>query len=161
MRSAVLAVGVAVAIAAAIAFVMLNKRSPVLTPADVEKVTGLSNVRVGPSSAGTGSGSDLEFADGRGQTVLRVTFISADQFQQAKDQKEIEAHGRKIPAVLYNAQVPGVGDEAFDGPPGPLPSFVYIRRGRRAMLLMAVQAARLRLSPEDLHALAKIAADRL
>jgi hypothetical protein len=162
MRSAVVGVVVAAVVAVVIAIVLINHKSgPVLTPADVEKVTGLTNVREVKTDSPNGSKADLEFADQRGQTILRVNLISSDAYRQAKEQNEIEANGRKFPAVLFNAPVPGVGDDAFDGPKGPMPSLVYVRKGNRAALLTAVQAARLRLSPEDLHALAKIAADRL
>ena len=165
MRSVVMAAVLAIVVAVAIGYAVSGKKTPALTPADVEQVTSVTNVRV-VTHAGTAvdpksaDASDLEFADMRGQTILRLNFISMADFKKAKEQKEIDVNGRKIPAVLFNAPVPGIGDEAFDGPKGPMQTFIYFRKGKRAALLSAVQAAHLRLTPDDLRALAKIAASR-
>ena len=64
---------------------------------------------------------------------------------------------------LFHADVPGIGDEAFDGPPGPMQYVLYMRKGNTAVSFTAcfVRPNGSTLTMEQLKAIAKIAASRM
>ena len=101
---------------------------PRLTIADVEKLTGLKGLQlVGPGSV-PGAGAGLNFATADKKMILMVNFGPAALYSRAKAQKEY--HGMPMP--LFHADVPGIGDEAFDSPPGPRQYVLYVRKGANA-----------------------------
>jgi len=59
--------------------------------------------------------------------------------------------------------VPGIGDEAFDSPPGPFQYVLYVRKGSTAasFTAYATGANKATLTMEQLKAIAKIAASRM
>ena len=68
------------------------------------------------------------------------------------------------PMVLFHGDVPGIGDEAFDSPPGLVQYVIYLRIGTKAASLTTyfdASGKKTRLTMEQLKALARIAADRL
>src|SRR5438067_1596965 len=73
------------------AAVAAQTADPRLTVADVEKVTGLKGLQLVAPGSVTGAGAGLSFA--------------------VPDK-------HMVPFPLFHAEVPGVGDEAFDSPPG-------------------------------------------
>ena len=117
----VAAVG-ALAAAAALS-VRLAAQSPydkVLSAADVSKVTGISGIRLVPQGSQVGAGGTLNFARPDGKLVLMVNLGPAELYRKARDSKELEIGGKKYPNLLFAHNVPGVGDEAFASPPGPV-----------------------------------------
>jgi len=64
---------------------------------------------------------------------------------------------------LFHADVPGIGDEAFDSPPGPLQYVLYVRKGSNAASFTAyfVPQNKATLTIEQLKQIGKIAASRM
>jgi hypothetical protein len=103
-----------------------------LTAADVEKVSGIKGIQqVAPGSV-TGAGPGLNFTGPDKKMVLMVNFGPAALYQSAKT--------KTVPLTnlpLLHAEVHGIGDEAFDSPPGPLQYVLYVRKGANAISLTA------------------------
>ena len=119
----------------AIAHPMGQGADPRLTVSDVEKVTGIKGLQVVAPGAVTGAGAGLNFAGPDRKMVLMVNFGTADLYLRAKAQKELKVGGMTVPMPLFHAAVSGVGDEAFDSPPGPLQYVLYLRKGQKAASL--------------------------
>lgn len=83
-----------------------------LTVADVEKVSGLTGIKIVPKNPAKGAGGDLNFATSDGKLVLMALFSGASLYAPSKQQ-----------AGYFKAAVPGVGSEAFSGPKND-PQFV-------------------------------------
>jgi hypothetical protein len=106
---------------------------PRLTVADVEKATGLTGVQqVGPGSV-PGAGGGLNFAGPDKHMVVMVNFGTADLYRRARAQTEMKVGGQTIPMPLFHSEVKGVGDEAFDSPPGATQYVLYVRKGNQAI----------------------------
>jgi hypothetical protein len=100
-----------------------------ITIADVEKVGGLKGVILVPYDAAKGAGGALNFAQADSALVLMFDVRDAAAYAQ-----------NKAVARFYNADVPGVGDEAFDGPKVAAPAVPYVlfvRKGGRMFSLSA------------------------
>jgi hypothetical protein len=104
-----------------------------LTTTDVEKVSGVTGVKLVPRGSQVGAGGDLNFARPDGKLLLMVNFGPAALYMKAKTQKEIEVGGQKYPMELFAHAVPGVGDEAFASPPGKVQYVIYARKGNNAI----------------------------
>ena len=106
---------------------------PRLTVADVEKVTGMKGIQqVGPGAV-PGAGGGLNFASADKHMVVMVNFGTADLYRHARAQTEMKVGGQTIPMPLFHAEVKGVGDEAFDSPPGATQYVLYARKGNQAI----------------------------
>jgi hypothetical protein len=92
-----------------------------LTVQDVEKITGLHGVKLVPADPSKGAGGDLNFADKDGKLILMVNRnLSSDMlYSQTKNMKG-----------TVKAEIQGVGDAAFIGPPGNYPYFVAFKKGK-------------------------------
>ena len=68
-----------------------------------------------------------------------------------------------MPMPLFHADVPGIGDEAFDSPPGPMQYVLYVRKGANAGSFTAffVSGNKATLTMDQLKALAKTAVSRM
>ena len=68
-----------------------------------------------------------------------------------------------VPMPLFHADVAGIGDEAFDSPPGPLQFVLYARKGANAVSLTAyyVSANKATLTMNQLKQLAAITVSRM
>ena len=68
-----------------------------------------------------------------------------------------------VPMPLFHADVSGIGDEAFDSPPGPLQYVLYVRKGAAAASFTAyyVSPAKATLTIEQLKQLARIVVPRI
>ena len=106
---------------------------PRLTIADVEKVSGLKGIQLVPRMSQPGAGGNLNFVDASKHLVLMVNVGTADLYRHAREQKELKVGNTVIPMTLYHADVTGLGDEAFDSPPGSLQYVLYIRKGNQAV----------------------------
>jgi hypothetical protein len=125
-----------------------------LTAADVERVAGITGVRVVAKDPRKGAGGDLNFADGKG-LVLLLNVGSAKWFTNMKTSNN------------YREPVSGLGDEAFDGPSTEIMATLYqlgFRKADNAALLTAFldpgDPPKARLSQDQLKQLAAIAISR-
>ncbi|HEY7291063.1 MAG TPA: hypothetical protein VH583_14600 [Vicinamibacterales bacterium] len=143
--------------AATIAFA--QAADPRLTVADVEKATGLKGVQLVAPGSIAGAGAGLNFASAEKKMILMVNFGPAALYNRAKAQKEYAG----VPMPLFHADVPGIGDEAFDSPPGPLQYVLYVRKGANAASFTAyyVPPNKATLTLEQLKQIARVAAPRM
>ena len=141
------------------AFLIAQAADPRVTVADVEQVTGLKGVQLVAPGSVAGAGAGLNFASVDKKMILMVNFGPAALYTQAKNQKEY--HGMPMP--LFHAAVPGIGDEAFDSPPGAFQYVLYMRKGTQAASFTAyyVGPNKATLTIEQLRAVAKVAASRM
>ncbi|HZT77963.1 MAG TPA: hypothetical protein VFA27_15020 [Vicinamibacterales bacterium] len=141
------------------ALLLVQAADPRVTVADVEKVAGLTGVQLVAPGSVAGAGGGLNFATADKKMLLMVNFGPAALYTRAKAQQEY--HGMPMP--LFHAAVAGVGDEAFDSPPGPFQYVLYMRKGNTAASFTAYVsgANRATLTMEQLKAIAKIAASRM
>lgn len=131
--------------------------SELLTPADVEQVSGLTGLVVVPYDPSVGAGGDVNIADASGQLVAMLVVTDREVWEQWL------TDGMTVAEPVS----PPVGDESFIGPnPGVLPA-TYIfgfRKGDVAVVLdtfIVPSTGDTILSAEDLRALAEIVAGRL
>ena len=70
--------------------------------------------------------------------------------------------GTKVPMVLFHKDVPGVGDEAFDAPPGKEQYVLYVRKGDHAISLTTYFRTDMKpmLTMTQLAAIAKLVLSR-
>jgi hypothetical protein len=137
---------------------------PRLTIAEVERVSGIKGLQILAPAAVPGAGPGLNFAGPDKKMVLMVNFGTADLYQHAKNQQELKTGGMTIPMPLFHAALPGIGDEAFDSPPGPLQYVIYLRKGQQAASLTTYFTRGGKttvLSLDQLKQLAAIVASRL
>jgi len=151
--------GLIVALGLLLASLSAQNADPRLTVADVEKATGLKGLQLVAPGSVAGAGSGLNFATADKHMVLMVNFGPAALYQRAKQQKTYAG----VPMPLFHADVPGIGDEAFDSPPGPLQYVLYVRKGANAASFTAyfVSASKATLTIEQIKAVAKIAVPRM
>jgi hypothetical protein len=129
--------------------------------ADIEKVSGIKGIQqVAPGSV-TGAGAGVNFAGPDRKMVVMVNFGPAALYQRAKAQQTMP--GTNIQMPLFHANVPGIGDEAFDSPPGPLQTVLYVRKGANAISLTAyyVGTNKATLTMDQLKQLAMIIVSRM
>ena len=148
-----------IAIAVLTASTVAQTSDPRLTIADVEKVTGLKGLQQLVPGAVPGAGAGFNFAGPDKHMVLMVNFGPAALYQHAKEQKTYAG----VPMPLFHADVPGIGDEAFDSPPGSMQYVLYVRKGANAASFTSyyISASKATLTMERLKAIAKIAAGRM
>jgi len=148
-----------VAAAASLSLGLAPAADPRLTVSDVEKVTALKGIQLVAPGSVTGAGAGLNFATADKKMLLMVNFGPAALYTRAKAQKEY--HG--VPMPLFHADVPGIGDEAFDSPPGPLQYVLYVRKGSNAASFTAyfVSPNKATLTIDQLKQIAKITASRM
>jgi hypothetical protein len=147
------------ALATAASILSAQAGDPRLTVADVEKITGLKGIQLVAPGSVPGAGAGLNFATGEKKMLLMVNFGPATLYSRAKAQKDYAG----VPMPLFHADVPGVGDEAFDSPPGPLQYVLYVRKGTNAASFTAyfVPPNKATLTMDQLKQLAKITASRM
>jgi len=122
-----------------------------LTPADVEQITK-AKVHLLNKNPALGAVGELIFALEDGNQFVMVLVGGRDMFDQ----------WRKLKG-FFHAAVPGVGDEAFDGPDGNVQYVLYIRRGDHSISISSYlnQEMKPRVPQDQLRALAKIVVSRL
>lgn len=134
-----------------------------VTPADIEKATGLKGIRLVPATApGSVPGRD-NYADASGKIVLWFQSIPGPLFGRAKAQPAKTMNGIEIEPKLYHAAVAGLGDEAFDSPDGKQQHALYVRKGDSAFGVISNldRTGKPIVSMEQLQALAKIVLSRM
>ena len=124
-----------------------------LTVADVEKVSGLTGVKQVARNAMTGAGGDLNFTGPEGKLLLMVKFSTAALYESVKKDPKI-----------FHAAVSGLGDDAFDAPPGSMQYVLYVRKGTQAVSVTTYFSSRPiapRLTVDQLKAIARVILSRL
>jgi hypothetical protein len=134
-----------------------------VTPADIEKATGLKGVHLVPTTApGSVPGRD-NYADASGKVVLWFQSIPGPMFSRAKAQPAKVMNGMEVEPKLYHAAVAGLGEEAFDSPDGKQQHALYVRKGDSAFGLISNldRAGKPAVSMEQLKALATTILSRM
>ena len=118
-----------------------------LTIEDVEKVSGISNVRQIPFDPVRFLGSELNFVSETGNKILSVDFFSASQFDDYK----------KISTSHSLEALSGIGDEACAGadPLDRSPILIF-KKGIHAVVMNAAAESRAHQKQLDLEQLIKI-----
>ncbi|MGD0783335.1 MAG: hypothetical protein ABSA30_10810 [Candidatus Aminicenantales bacterium] len=127
-----------------------------LTIADVQAVGKMTGLKLIPYDPSKGAGGDLNFALADGTMALLVQFQTMDAKRWEKDKAAQKNYIR--------GPVAGLGDEAFDGPPGNFPYALTIRKGSRVVALSSfadMKTGKFIFSMEQLTALAKIILGRM
>ena len=92
-----------------------------LKPADIEKAGNLTGIKTVPYDPNKGAGGNLNFGLADGTVVLIATF-------QTLDQKGYDSYKTQMKSYI-RGPVAGIGDDAFDGPPGNYPYFIGFKKG--------------------------------
>ena len=124
-----------------------------LTIADVEKISGLKGITQAPGVDPWCGAAQLPAVS---KPLPMVNLDNARFYDGAK----------KIPITSSSALVPGLGDEAFDGPTGTLQYALYVKKGAKAFSLATFFVPRSRpmqprLTMDQLKAAARIILSRL
>lgn len=92
-----------------------------LTAADVEKAGGLSGIEKIPYDPSKGAGGTLNFglADDKPVVIATMMTVRPGDYQKYKDQSKKYIRG----------PVAGIGEDAYDGPPGPVQYFIGFKKG--------------------------------
>ena len=149
-------------LAAAAAIASAQAADSRLTPAEVEAIAKVAVHQVGPAAL-PGAGPGLNFVTLDNQLLLMVNFGTDALYARAKAQKEKAVGGMTVPMVLFHGALPGIGDEAFDSPPGPVQYVIYLRKGTKAASVTTYleKGTKPRLTMDQLKAIAKLIAARL
>jgi len=128
-----------------------------LTISDVQDAGKLTGVKIVPYNPSKGAGGNLNFALQDGTLVLIATF----QTLQPKDYEKMKTQMKSS----IKASVPGIGDEAFTGPPADPQYFIEFKKGTRLVSLSTffnkANYGQTFLNIDQLCALAKVVAGRL
>jgi len=128
-----------------------------LTPADVEAVSGLTGLKTVPYAPETGAGGDVNIADESGQLVAMLV-VGGPELWDAWLTDGF---------TVRESVTPPVGDESFIGPSPEVGEAIYIFGFKKGGIAVAVDTYfdeggyDTILSTEDLRALAEIVANRL
>lgn len=98
-----------------------------LTVADVEKVTGIQGLKLAPHDPSKGAAGELNFARPDGTLIVLLTTMPASAYADAKSFTD-----------AFRADLPGIGDEAFEGPSKRIKTEPYtltFRKGDRAFAM--------------------------
>ena len=126
-----------------------------LTADDVEQVAGLQGIKLIPRNPAIGAGGDLNFALQDNTMILTVAVQDSSMYERWKNEEG-----------FFHAAVPGIGDEAFNGPSfGEYRYVLIFRKGKTAVSLSSFinmkAGGEPYLNQEKLHSLAKIMISRI
>lgn len=128
-----------------------------LTVPDVEKVSGLSGIKIVPYDPSQGAGGDLNFATVDGELVLMANFLDGSNFKRYKNKPR-----------YIKAPVAGVGEEAYSGPKNDPQSVLIFRKSIYCVTLGTflnmsgnAKSPTTMLTMDQLIALGKLVASRL
>ena len=143
--------------------VLAQAPDPRITAADVEAIAKLP-VHVVATGKAVGAGPGVNFATADGKMLLMVVFGDSALYERAKAQKEMKMGNTTMPMVLFHAAVPGIGDEAFDSPPGAVQYIIYLRKGAKAASVTTYferNGKTTRLTIDQVQSIAKVVASRI
>jgi hypothetical protein len=128
--------------------------SDLLTPADVEQVSGLTGIKVVPRGSSAGAGGQVNLATADGKLVVIGSFGNGAEFDAMKSTPN------------YREPLSGLGDAAFVGPSMDITQTLYIvafKKGDHTAILTTFfegTTTTTVLSMDQLKALAAIVASR-
>jgi hypothetical protein len=101
--------------------------SELLSASDIASACGVSGVRLAPKGSKAAAVGDVNFADPAENIILTITF----------ERPAVYRAWKRLPSQ-YRGEVPGIGEEAFDGPAPGLAAFptrlAFLYRGRAVAL---------------------------
>jgi hypothetical protein len=125
MRKKTSRTGVLIAIVFIIASAQNMEARELLTVEDVEGVTGIQDLKLVPKNPVKGAGGDLNFAQQDEELILMVNIQDRSMYETWKSQEG-----------YFHADVPDVGDEAFEGPSfGEVRYILVFRKGGKTISL--------------------------
>jgi hypothetical protein len=132
-----------------------NPYDKYLTLTDVQTAGKLTGIKSVPRDPNKGAGGELNFALADGTMVLIVNFLTLDA-------KGYPVYKNQMKPYI-NAAVPGLGEDAFDGPGGAVQYFLTFRKGTWVVSLSTFfgPSGKTFLSMDQLKALAKVVLGRL
>lgn len=95
-----------------------------LSIAELSDITGIKGIRMVPTDSLPDAKGELNFAVDDSTLILVVDYLTPDEFTSFKEQSE-----------YIQAPVPGIGDEAYSAPAGPLQYTLLFRKGDHSFLL--------------------------
>ncbi len=95
-----------------------------VTLADVDSISGFKGMKLVPTDSLPEAKGELNFAINDSTLILVVDYLSPNEFNVYKEQSE-----------YIEAAVPGIGDEAFSAPMGPMQYILLFRKGDHSFLL--------------------------
>ena len=127
--------------------------SKYLTVADVEKVSGISGIKLMPKNPNVGAGGDLNFATADGNLVLMAGFHDVSMYN-------------KYSPDTYHSSVKGIGEEGFVGPKQGNHYIIGFRKAQHSIVLNTFfkfdgKPGDTMLTMDQLKQLAKIVEGRL
>lgn len=123
-----------------------------LTVTDVEKVSGLSGIKLVPKDPSKGAGGDLNFATADEKLFVMFKLSSASAYKTYA-----------ASATMFHSTITGIGDEAFIGPKNSPQYGLLFRKGQHTVELYGylVPPKGTTLTIEQLKQLGKIVESRL
>jgi hypothetical protein len=139
------------------------KEDPRLTVQDVERITRMRGMQIVAQADVPGAGPGLNFVNADRRMVLMIMFGKAEDYRRARAQNHVTISGRQVPMHLFHASVPGIGDEAFDSPPGSQQFALYLRKGDKSASLTTylLPTGKMALTIDQLKMLGAFVAPRL
>jgi hypothetical protein len=128
-----------------------------LTAADIEKAGGLTGIKKIPYNPSKGAGGTLNFglADDKPVVIATMMTVKAGDYEKYKDQSKKYIRG----------PVAGIGEDAYDGPPGAVQYFIGFKKGMWYVQISSFfnmdAGGKTYLSMDQLTALCKTIADRM
>jgi len=125
-----------------------------ITAVDIEKVTGLQDVKLSKSSQ-HGSAGTLQFKNKEGKTILEVKFNKSSLYDRSEKAKVVNVKG----------DIKGIGEDAFYASNfSDSPNYLCFKKGKFSVDLAVFvkrEDGKPFLTLEQLKALAKIIASRI
>jgi hypothetical protein len=133
----------------------IDTSQELLSVNDVEKIIGIKGIKLIPKDPTIGAGGDLNFAMEDNTILLIAAIQDISMYNEWKKQEG-----------FFHADVPGIGDEAFEGPSvGEYRYVLIFRKGQKAISLSSFFNMKAGGKPfftqEQLRELAKIMISQL
>jgi len=156
-RTALVALALAVLFGASALIAQTEIYDKYLTAADIEKAGGFTGIKKVPRDPSKGAGGTLNFGFANDKVVVIATMMTVDQkqYEKYKDQSKNYIRG----------PVAGIGEDAYDGPPGAVQYFIGFKKGTWYVQISTFfnmdAGGKTYLDMDQLKALCKVIADRM
>ena len=125
----------------------------VLTTTDIEKVSGMSGIKLVDKGSISGAGGNLNFATADGKMYAMLVLTDMDIFDQWKARENYTFK-----------QLSNIGDEAYSAPGGGMQFIVFFRKGKSVGSVSSfinLETGHPYLSVEQLSDLARMVVNRM
>lgn len=134
---------------------LIADKEKLLTPKDVEKITGIQGIQLISRNPAVGAGGDLNFTKEDNTMLLTVAIQDSSMYDKWKSEEG-----------FFHAVISGIGDEAFEGPSeGDYRYILIFRKGKKAISISSffdmTTGGKPYLTQDQLRELAKIMISRL